>query len=126
VERFLPARLGAFTAQLRAGRSTAGSEPTVLSFEGGAARPVRRHAPRLTPVDAALRAVRDYLLSRQAADGHWCAELEGDTILESEYVLVMHALGRADAPRVRKACEHLRRTQLATGDGPTTTAARSR
>ena len=28
------------------------------------------------------------------ADGHWCGELEGDTILESEYVLTMHFLGR--------------------------------
>jgi squalene-hopene/tetraprenyl-beta-curcumene cyclase len=115
VERFLPARLGAFTAQLRAGRSALVSEPTVLSFDSGAAKPARRPHPSATPIDAAMEAVRDYLLALQAEDGHWCGELEGDTILESEYVLLMHALGRGDAPRVGKACEYLRRKQLASG-----------
>jgi len=30
---------------------------------------------------------QDQLLEQQADDGHWCAELEGDTILESEYLI---------------------------------------
>jgi squalene-hopene/tetraprenyl-beta-curcumene cyclase len=33
-------------------------------------------------------------LARQAPDGHWVGELQGDTILESEYVLLMGFLGR--------------------------------
>ena len=41
----------------------------------------------------ALEAARHRLLDLQKADGHWCAELEGDTILESEYVLLLHYLG---------------------------------
>ncbi len=32
----------------------------------------------------AATAARDYLLSIQREDGHWCGELEGDTILGSE------------------------------------------
>lgn len=64
--------------------------------------------------DAVARAQR-CLLERQAADGHWCAELEGDLILESEYILTMVYLGRSAEQRVRKAAEHLRRSQRPEG-----------
>ena len=67
------------------------------------------------PVDAAAAAARRYLLSIQHADGHWCGELEGDTILESEYMLTLHFLGRAGETRFRKAAEYLRRQQLPAG-----------
>jgi len=63
----------------------------------------------------AVAAAQRYLLSIQAPDGHWCGELEGDTILESEYVLTLHFLGRSGEPRARKAAEHLRRRQLPSG-----------
>ena len=63
----------------------------------------------------AVEAAQRYLLSIQAEDGHWCGELEGDTILESEYVLTMHFLGRVQEDRCRKAAEHLRRKQLPGG-----------
>jgi squalene-hopene/tetraprenyl-beta-curcumene cyclase len=72
---------------------------------------------------AADRALR-LLLSRQAADGHWVGELQGDTILESEYILLMGFLGRESDPRVGKAAEYIRRQQLPNGgwnnypDGP--------
>jgi len=35
-----------------------------------------------------------WLLDEQHADGYWVGELEGDTILESEYLLMMAFLGR--------------------------------
>src|SRR5438105_9030998 len=63
----------------------------------------------------AVAAAQRYLLSIQAEDGRWCGELEGDTILESEYVLTLHFLGRSGEPRARKAAEHLRRKQLPGG-----------
>jgi squalene-hopene/tetraprenyl-beta-curcumene cyclase len=75
---------------------------------------VRRSDSR-TSVDNAVEAAKRYLLATQAADGHWVGELEGDTILESEYVLTMHFLGRTGEERIRKATEHLRRKQLPTG-----------
>ena len=37
---------------------------------------------------------RRCLLSLQNPDGHWRGELQGDTILESEYILLMAFLGR--------------------------------
>jgi len=66
----------------------------------------------------AINAARRYLLSIQEEDGHWCAELEGDSILESEYVLTMHFLGRTGETRVRKAAEYVRRAQLPGGGWP--------
>ena len=66
-------------------------------------------------VEAAAAAARRYLLSIQHEDGHWCGELEGDTILESEYMLTMHFLGRTGETRIRKAAEYLRRRQLESG-----------
>jgi squalene-hopene/tetraprenyl-beta-curcumene cyclase len=62
-------------------------------------------------VAASVAAARRFLLALQAEDGHWCGELEGDTILESEYVLAMHFLGRIGEAKVRKAGEYIRRKQ---------------
>ena len=47
------------------------------------------------------------LLARQQPDGHWVGELEGDTILESEYVLLLAFLGRLDDPRIPLAANYL-------------------
>jgi len=43
----------------------------------------------------------------QRPDGHWCAELQGDTILESEYILLMAFLGRETDENVRKAANYI-------------------
>ncbi len=66
-------------------------------------------------VKTAIEATQAYLLSQQHEDGHWCAELEGDTILESEYILTMHYIGRSHEDRVRKAANYLRAKALPEG-----------
>ncbi len=71
--------------------------------------------PRPAEVPRAISAAQSYLLAIQAGDGHWCGELEGDTILESEYVLLLHFLGRSGEERARKAGQYLRRKQLDEG-----------
>jgi squalene-hopene/tetraprenyl-beta-curcumene cyclase len=43
----------------------------------------------------------------QKPDGHWCGELQGDTILESEYILLMAFLGRDGEKRVAKAGRYI-------------------
>ncbi len=63
----------------------------------------------------ALERAREHLLALQQEDGHWCGELEGDAILESEYILALHYLGRGGEERVRKAARHLRRLQTTSG-----------
>jgi squalene-hopene/tetraprenyl-beta-curcumene cyclase len=73
---------------------------------------------------ASLAAARERLLSLQRPDGHWCAELEGDTILEAEYVFLMHYLGKGDDEKLRKAANYIRSKALPGGgwsvypDGP--------
>jgi squalene-hopene/tetraprenyl-beta-curcumene cyclase len=64
------------------------------------------------------------LLDLQAPDGHWVGELQGDTILESEWVLLMAFLGRAGDERIRKATQYILEQQQPGGawsnypDGP--------
>jgi len=49
------------------------------------------------------------LLSVQRDDGHFCGELQGDSILGSEYLLMKFILGQEDEPMAdgREACEVL-------------------
>lgn len=80
--------------------------------------------PPADPVRRAVDAACDCLLALQRDDGHWCAILEGDSILESEYLLTRLFLGRFDGERVAKAAAALRAKQLPGGgwaiypDGP--------
>jgi squalene-hopene/tetraprenyl-beta-curcumene cyclase len=69
----------------------------------------------LSRVEASRDATRQWLLDRQHPDGYWVGELEGDTILESEYVLLMAFLGREGEAVCVKACRYLRDLQLPTG-----------
>lgn len=55
------------------------------------------------------------LLSLQKPDGHWCAELEGDSILNSEYTLMKWILREEDDPRLPKILTYLRRLQRPDG-----------
>ena len=51
----------------------------------------------------------------QQPDGHWVGELEGDTILESEYLLLLQFMGWTDPVRFRRAANYVRARQLPTG-----------
>jgi len=62
-------------------------------------------------VGEAMAAAQQHLFSIQQPDGHWCGELEGDTILESEYAMTLHFLGRTDSPKFRKAANYIRAKQ---------------
>ncbi len=49
---------------------------------------------RLTALpEMVLERAVEALLSIQNSDGHWAGELEGDTILSSEYILCHYFLG---------------------------------
>ncbi|MFO0949687.1 MAG: prenyltransferase/squalene oxidase repeat-containing protein [Isosphaeraceae bacterium] len=66
-------------------------------------------------IEASLAATSQWLFDRQETDGHWVGELEGDTILESEYVLLMTFLGRDSEPVCVKACKYILVLQLPGG-----------
>ena len=72
----------------------------------------------IVAVKAALASTTRWLLDRQQPDGHWLGELEGNTILESEYVLLMAFLGRESEAACVKACRYLRDLQLPAGGWP--------
>lgn len=71
--------------------------------------PTLRHDPAHldSTLDPAVARARDRLLSLQKPDGHWVGELQGDTILESEYVLLMAFLGREGEDNPQKAAKYL-------------------
>jgi hypothetical protein len=66
-------------------------------------------------MEDAVEATSRWLLDRQHADGHWRAPLEGDTILESEYLLLLAWAGRLDDHRVRGAADRILAQQLPGG-----------
>ncbi len=63
----------------------------------------------------AIARTRDYLLAQQHADGYWVGELEGDTILESEYVLLLTFLGQGQSEHATRAVNYIKQQQLPTG-----------
>jgi squalene-hopene/tetraprenyl-beta-curcumene cyclase len=58
----------------------------------------RISAATLERLQASARAAVGALSSLQRPDGHWCAELEGDSILQSEYILMKWILRQERAP----------------------------
>jgi squalene-hopene/tetraprenyl-beta-curcumene cyclase len=66
-------------------------------------------------LQAAVARTRDHLLRRQKPDGHWVGELQGDTILETEYILLLTFLGREDDERVKKAARYVLKQQRPDG-----------
>ena len=68
-----------------------------------------------SPVKLAITRTRQWLRGQQHDDGHWCAELEGDTILESEYVLLLTYLGQENSDRARRAAAYLIDKQIPEG-----------
>jgi len=66
-------------------------------------------------IEGAIDGAQDWLLEQQASDGHWCAELEGDTILESEYLFYLHFIEKLDPVIVRKVANYVRSKALPEG-----------
>lgn len=64
------------------------------------------------PLAEAIAAARRRLIDLQNPDGHWCAVLEGDSILESEYLLTRLFLGRLGGERVERVGAALRAAQI--------------
>ncbi len=69
-------------------------------------------------VTAAVDAARKWLFSSQHEDGYWCGELEADTSLESDYILMHTLLGTPDPERFRKCANYILRHQNEDGGWP--------
>ena len=55
------------------------------------------------------------MLDTQAADGHWVGELEADTTITAEQLLLTHLIDRVDRAREARAVRYFRRRQRADG-----------
>src|SRR5579875_718192 len=66
-------------------------------------------------LDGAIERAVQHLLSLQAADGYWWGELEADTTLESDHILLHHILRDGNNLRVTHLANYIRNNQLADG-----------
>src|SRR6201993_736537 len=58
-------------------------------------------------VSAAIAAARDCLFSEQHEEGYWCGELEADTTLEADYIILHVLLGTGNPERMAKAARYI-------------------
>ena len=97
-------------------------------MEDSASPPLSRsNAPQLrfgkiddlsSRVAVAVDASRKHLLGQQHEEGYWCGELEADSTLESDYVLLHTLLGTGNQERFQKCCNFILRQQNADGGWP--------
>ncbi len=69
-------------------------------------------------VDVAARRSAASLLAMQHPDGHWAFELEADSTIPAEYILLDHLLGTIDQPLHDRMAVYLRETQEDHGGWP--------
>src|SRR5436190_6979953 len=82
------------------------------------ARPANAPRPRTvkpSAVELALTRAEACLLGKQHDAGYWVGELQGDSILESEYLLMKFILGQEDDPELPLIANYLRSLQQPDG-----------
>jgi squalene-hopene/tetraprenyl-beta-curcumene cyclase len=72
----------------------------------------------MSRVSSAIDATRRHLFSEQHEDGYWCGELEADTTLESDYILLHTLLGTENFERQQRAAREILRHQNEDGGWP--------
>jgi squalene-hopene/tetraprenyl-beta-curcumene cyclase len=83
---------------------------------GAATQRVRVAAGKVdSRLDKVVERAVQHLLSLQASDGYWWGELEADTTLEADCILLHHILQDGENPRVRKFANYIRKKQQADG-----------
>ncbi|HEY2880786.1 MAG TPA: prenyltransferase/squalene oxidase repeat-containing protein, partial [Pirellulales bacterium] len=79
---------------------------------------IPRHASSFAgegTIRQAIFRTQQWLLSQQQPDGFWVGELEGDTILESEFLLLLAYLGEEHTGLAKKCANYLLLKQTAAG-----------
>ena len=71
-----------------------------------------------TLLDRAIDAAREALGARQSAEGYWLFELEADSTIPAEYIMMMHFLDDIDPVLESKIAAYLRAHQAAHGGWP--------
>ena len=95
------------------------SDKSAAAVDTSSRRTTNQAGSQLDAIDDAVRRSQAWFLSRQhATEGYWVAELEADTTLTSEYLMLRRFLDRVDPERERKAVRYLRAAQLPDGGWP--------
>ncbi len=68
-----------------------------------------------SPLGQAISSTIGFLCDRQHEQGYWVGELEGDTILESEYILLLAFLGEEKSRNVQLAARYIMQQQAEHG-----------
>src|SRR6476661_11017415 len=77
------------------------------------------NAPNREVLESSIASATQGVLGLQQSDGHWVFELEADSTIPAEYVLLRHYLGEpVDAVLEAKIGNYLRRVQGAHGGWP--------
>jgi squalene-hopene/tetraprenyl-beta-curcumene cyclase len=88
--------------------------PSVQGPQSAAVRYGRLDAG-IDRVESAIRSSSEFILSRQCAEGYWCGELEADTTLVSDYIMLHTLLGTGDEARKRRGIQYILQRQHADG-----------
>ncbi|HEY1065133.1 MAG TPA: prenyltransferase/squalene oxidase repeat-containing protein, partial [Pirellulales bacterium] len=107
-----PTAAGASPAAVESSSLSLGPPSSSVSL--GAAAPAIASSGDSSVHDAIKRAAQ-WLLDRQHEDGYWVGELEGDTILESEYILLLAFLGEERSEVAQAAGRYMLRKQMPAG-----------
>ena len=91
--------------------------PSLQGLQPGAVRFGRLDAS-LDDVESAIDSSREFIFSHQHPDGYWCGELEADTTLESDYIMLHTLLGIGDPVRMEQTLAEILRHQQEDGGWP--------
>ncbi len=86
--------------------------------EAAARRATSPSSGQLDAIDEAMHRSQAWFLSQQDQEGFWVAELEADSTLTSEYLMLRRFVGLVDPERERKAVRYLKSAQLPDGGWP--------
>jgi squalene-hopene/tetraprenyl-beta-curcumene cyclase len=82
-------------------------------------RPIGGSPGQSETIDEAVRRSQAWFMGRQhAREGFWVAELEADSTLTAEYLMLRRFLGVVDLERQKKAVRYLKAMQLPEGGWP--------
>jgi squalene-hopene/tetraprenyl-beta-curcumene cyclase len=89
------------------------------SSDASVRRPLAHTVSQPDTIDDAIKRSQAWFFARQhQTKGYWVAELEADTTLTSEYLMLRRFLNRVDPDRVEKAVRYLKSAQLPDGGWP--------
>ena len=71
--------------------------------------------PAKEVVDRAILRSQAYFRNSQTPEGNWCGELESNSTMEAEYLMLCFLLDRVDQERIRKVANHILSRQRSDG-----------